>query len=102
MLSVNYINKQTIKQTQRKGDQVVVIRYSGIETRETGRWQSRVITSTYKINKYQGCDVQQNKYYHCCYILNMKVLKGENAEFPALENKSLSIILCLYEMLNVY
>ena len=32
----------------------------------------------------------------------MKVLKGENAEFPAPENKSLSIILCLYEMLNVY
>lgn len=81
VLLVDYIkqtNKQT-KQTQRKGRSGSGYQIQWDETRETGWWQSRVINFPYKINKY-GYDVQQNKYFHWCSILNLKVLKGVNAK----------------------
>ena len=55
---VNYTSKSN-KQTQRKRDQICGEQRQGVRIRGTAR---KVQTPSYKINQYQGCNVQHDKY----------------------------------------
>ena len=67
----------------------------------------KVQTSRYKINKYQGCNVQHDGYsYHCCMI-HRKVVKTVNPKNSHYKEKNLMSFfphffsLYLYEMMDV-
>ena len=59
----------------------------------------KIQTSSYKINKYSGCNVQHDKHNQHCCKLYMKVVKNVNPEF-ATQAIFISLILYLYEMMD--
>ena len=62
-------------------------------------------TSSYKINKYWGCNVQHNRYNEHCCTLYMKVVERVNPKSSHHKEKnvfSFSFILYLYEMMEVH
>ena len=50
------------KQTYRKRDQICGYQRQGVQRGTLDEGIQRVQTSSYKINKYQGCNTQHDKY----------------------------------------
>ena len=62
-------------------------------------------TSSYKINKYYGYNIQQDKHDQCHCMLHMKVVKRVNANSSHHKQKNLSstsLIVYLCEMMDVH
>ena len=72
MLFGNHALK-TIIQIRRKRNEICGIR-AGVGLWELDEGTQRVQTSSYKINKYEGCNVQHDKYNLHSFILYMKVV----------------------------
>ena len=67
-------NKQLIE----KGIRFVVTRGGAWGEGEFDEGSQKVQTSSNKINKYQGCNIQHDKYNEHCCVLYMKVVKRVN------------------------
>ena len=62
-------------------------------------------TSSYKINKHQGCNVQHGKYNEHCYMLYMRGVRRVNPKSSHHKEKnifSVSLILYLREIMGVH
>ena len=59
----------------------------------------KVQNSSYKINKYQRCNVQHDKYNQHCCMLHMKVVLSSHHKGQFF---SFSLILYPYEMMDIH
>ena len=69
--SIIFKNKQTHTERDR------ICGYHRQKVGAEGLGGQKIQTSSYQINKYQGCNVQHNSNQHCC-MLYMKVIKSKS------------------------
>ena len=93
------------KWTQRNRDQICGYQRQGKSEGEFDERSQNIPTSSYKINKYYGYNIQQDKHNQCHCMLHMKDVKTVYANSSHYKQKNLystSLIMYLYEKMDVH